>query len=492
MIKLKLADVECFERDVKLRLPFRFGVITVTQATQAVIRATIALEGGRRSVGVAAETLAAKWFDKNPAFTDAQNLDQLRQSLALAIDAYRAKGWSTPFGLYRRSPMATQIAMGAGAWARPAGGLAMVRPCSTAPSSMRWAGARACRLLTMIRRNVPGIAATELTPDLDGLRSCRAFSAGLKPGRDIAVRPYGGPGRSDHRRATRSRASASTTACRRRWRRSSRYYRGRYYKLKVARQHRCRPRAADRASPPCSIARPATTAPRSTATSSTRMSRASPSSWRSMSARRRRSRAWSQSTLFIEQPIKRAAALARSVERAGRLQPVIIDESDGELSSFPAAPSAWLRRRLEQELQGLLQIDPQRRARAPNWNAEAGGDYFMSAEDLTTLAGRQRAAGPGAGVAAGADACRAQRPSLHRRHVVRAGGASRQTSPAPIPIFTSIRTAVARLALKEGRLRWRRWTAPASRWRRTWILQPCDRCRPRRPARITPAHPERA
>ena len=32
MIKLKLADVECFERDYKLRLPFRFGVITVTQA----------------------------------------------------------------------------------------------------------------------------------------------------------------------------------------------------------------------------------------------------------------------------------------------------------------------------------------------------------------------------------------------------------------------------------------------------------------------------
>ena len=69
MIKVKLAAVECFERDVKLRLPFRFGVITVTQATQAVIRATIELKDGRRSVGVAAESLAAKWFDKNPAFS---------------------------------------------------------------------------------------------------------------------------------------------------------------------------------------------------------------------------------------------------------------------------------------------------------------------------------------------------------------------------------------------------------------------------------------
>ena len=100
MTKLRLEAVECFERDVKLRLPFRFGVITVTQATQAVVRASIVLEDGRSSVGVAAESLAAKWFDKNPSFSDAQNLDQLRQSLALAIASYQAKGWSTPFALY--------------------------------------------------------------------------------------------------------------------------------------------------------------------------------------------------------------------------------------------------------------------------------------------------------------------------------------------------------------------------------------------------------
>ena len=41
--KLKLQSVERYERDFKLRLPFRFGVITLTEGTQAVIRATIAL-----------------------------------------------------------------------------------------------------------------------------------------------------------------------------------------------------------------------------------------------------------------------------------------------------------------------------------------------------------------------------------------------------------------------------------------------------------------
>ena len=52
---------------------------------------------------------------------------------------------------------------------------------------MRWDGRSACRLLTMIRRNVPGIAATDLTPDLAGF-DLVGFLGGLQPGRDIAVR----------------------------------------------------------------------------------------------------------------------------------------------------------------------------------------------------------------------------------------------------------------------------------------------------------------
>ena len=52
--KIRLENVELFERDFKLRLPFRFGVITVTEGTQAIIRAKIALEDGRTAEGVAA------------------------------------------------------------------------------------------------------------------------------------------------------------------------------------------------------------------------------------------------------------------------------------------------------------------------------------------------------------------------------------------------------------------------------------------------------
>ena len=84
--------------------------------------------------------------------------------------------------------------------------------------------------------------------------------------------------------------------------------------------------------------------------------------WRKVGGDAQRWRGWCKSTLFIEQPIKRAVALSRSVEPLAKLRPVIIDESDGELVVLPDGAGARLCRRLEQELQGLLQVDPQRLA----------------------------------------------------------------------------------------------------------------------------------
>ena len=51
-MKVKLEATDRFERDFVLRLPFRFGVITVTHGTQAVLRVRIKLEDGRTSEGV--------------------------------------------------------------------------------------------------------------------------------------------------------------------------------------------------------------------------------------------------------------------------------------------------------------------------------------------------------------------------------------------------------------------------------------------------------
>src|SRR5439155_13978809 len=84
--KLKLIAADFFERPVKLRLPFRFGVVTLTQAPQAFVRARVKLADGREGEGVSAEMLAPKWFDKSPHLSNEENFDQLRRSLAMARD----------------------------------------------------------------------------------------------------------------------------------------------------------------------------------------------------------------------------------------------------------------------------------------------------------------------------------------------------------------------------------------------------------------------
>ena len=86
--RFRVTAIDLLERDVKLRMPFRFGVVTLTAAPQAFARARIRLEDGREAEGAAAELLAPKWFDKDPALSNEDNFDQLRVALGGAREHY--------------------------------------------------------------------------------------------------------------------------------------------------------------------------------------------------------------------------------------------------------------------------------------------------------------------------------------------------------------------------------------------------------------------
>jgi hypothetical protein len=93
------------------------------------------------------------------------------------------------------------------------------------------------------------------------------------------------------------------------------------------------------------------------------------------------------SVLFIEQPVKRARALETGAGALAAARPVIIDESDGDLDAFPRAKALGYAGVSSKACKGVWQ-SLLNLARCRAWNAEAGTErYFMSAEDLTTLAG---------------------------------------------------------------------------------------------------------
>ena len=82
--RFSIRAIELLERPVVLRLPFRFGVVTLTACPQAFVRVTLSMADGRSATGVAAEMMAPKWFDKNLALSNEDNFDQLRAVLRMA------------------------------------------------------------------------------------------------------------------------------------------------------------------------------------------------------------------------------------------------------------------------------------------------------------------------------------------------------------------------------------------------------------------------
>jgi len=85
---VRVRSIEWFERPVEFRVPFRFGAVTVTSAPQLFLFAEIEAEDGRRSLGATAELMVPKWFNKDPALTPDQTVEQLRRALAIARDAF--------------------------------------------------------------------------------------------------------------------------------------------------------------------------------------------------------------------------------------------------------------------------------------------------------------------------------------------------------------------------------------------------------------------
>ena len=97
--RLDLIAASFHERPVRLRLPFRFGIVTLTQAPQIFVRVRVRRSDGREGEGVAAELLVPKWFDKSPELSNDDNFKQLRRSASIARRHLMAAGTQTAFAL---------------------------------------------------------------------------------------------------------------------------------------------------------------------------------------------------------------------------------------------------------------------------------------------------------------------------------------------------------------------------------------------------------
>ena len=378
--RLKIRSIELFESPYRLRLPFRFGVITVTEGLQAIARVSVQTEDGRKGVGYAAEALGAKWFDKNPALSDTQNHHQLRKALELASDAYRSAPWLSAFDLYANH-YRTLLDAGAALALNPL-------VTSYGPALLDRAVLDAlCRIehtsfWSAMQHNLPGIHPHEITPDLSGY-AFASFLRSLEPSRSIHARHTVGLldpiVAADQTPGARVNDGLPETleevlSC----------YGNRYFKLKVSGQADadldrllCIASVLDRLTGPYFV----------TLDGNEQYEDAGAigALWQSMASVPRLQRLCA-STLLIEQPIKRQMALQEPVAALARFKPVIIDESDGDLEAFPRARALGYTGVSSKVCKGLYK-SVLNLARCRIWNQAQPDSYFLSAEDLTTQPG---------------------------------------------------------------------------------------------------------
>ncbi|MBW6398229.1 mandelate racemase [Roseomonas sp. HJA6] len=376
--RFRLLETQRFEWPFQLRMPFRFGVITVTHGRQAVIRVRIALEDGSEHWGIAAETLAAKWFDKDPRWSDAQNEDQLRRALEIACDATMAAGVNTAFGHFADAYAPHVAACGAeslnplvAAYGRALLDRAMLDALLKAKGQSFAEGLRA---------NIGGMAPHGVIPDLAGT-DFDAMLRSLTPSRRMHARhtvglvdPITAADQTERVNDGLPETVEEVVAT----------YRHTWWKLKVG---------GNVAADVDRLCRIASVLDRLhgyhvslDGNEQYEDAEGVLALWRAMLAEPRLARL-NASIAFIEQPVKRAKALEGAMGALAAERPVIVDESDGPLDAFVQAKALGYAGISSKACKGVWR-SLVNLARCRAWNdVRPEARYFMSAEDLTTLAG---------------------------------------------------------------------------------------------------------
>jgi len=364
-IKLSVLEVQLFERDVTLRMPFRFGVTTLRESPQVFARVRIRLGDGREGWGLSAEMLAPKWFDKNLELSNEDNFGQLRHALATASQLYQDTSAATAFGLFR-SNYDEQIKI-----CGERGDNSLVACYGPAVLDRAILDAL-CRLNDVsfygaIQGNLPGLESGEydVDPFLAKLRPATAIHARHTVGMVDPIRENPEPV-GDGLPETLQQVIAAYGHC--------------YFKIKVC---------GDLDEDVARLVEIADVLDESDQTYVISLDGneqfgdvAGVTALLDGIEGDRRLARFNQSILFVEQPISRAVALVVDVSALSARKPVILDESDGFLDAFAKGRELGYRGVSSKTCKGMYK-SILNRGRCEHW----GDGYFMSAEDLTTQAG---------------------------------------------------------------------------------------------------------
>jgi hypothetical protein len=357
--RIAVKSIDLSERRVPFRHPFRFGAVTVNEAPQIFVHVTIEVDG-QRSTGAAAELMVPKWFNKDADLSAGDTIDQLRQSSAIARTLYLEQTTpDTAFGLHA-ARNGTQVATCGKAGIPP---LAANFGAAEIDKAILDALLRSQRtdFFNGMRINLAGLDA-RLTPDLDN-SAISNFLTGRKVSQRIAVRYTIGmlDTLDSVREAIRTKY--------------------RFFKIKLCGDpEKDRVRLSELAAllgdSDYQATLDANEQYRSIGDLDTLLKALqTDTALEALAAR----------LLYIEQPFARENTWNFDLRSLATRIAFIIDEADDSYDAFPRAKILGYRGVSSKSCKGLYK-SLLNGARAARWN-KAGGDFFISAEDLTCQAG---------------------------------------------------------------------------------------------------------
>jgi L-alanine-DL-glutamate epimerase-like enolase superfamily enzyme len=355
---LTVKDIRLSERQMAFSHPFRFGDVTVTSAPQLFVHVEIETEG-ERSLGATAELMVPKWFDKNPALSVDDTVEELRRSVAIARDLYLAQ--TKPMSAFALHAAAYPKQLKACA----AAGMPQL-PALYGPAEIDKAildallRALGFNLYEGLARNVMGLDA-RLTPDLDQ-GAIRSFLASRQRPDSVNVRHT--VGMVDP--VDSLRAVSAETGCR-------------YFKIKL-----CGDPARDiaRLVELASVLNGLAVDYRATLDANEQY--AEPTKLATLIAEMTASdhlRQFCERLLYIEQPLPRELTWTTPLGDVARRFAFIVDEADDGYDAFPRALALGYRGISSKSCKGLY------KSLLNGARAAAVEGRFISGEDLTCQAG---------------------------------------------------------------------------------------------------------
>ncbi len=100
VVVIRVVEVRQYVRNVRTRMPFRYGAATLTHVPVLHLR-TVVESGGSRAEGWSADCLPPGWFDKRYGRVFRDDIASLRWAVETAAGACLAAAPSTPFALWR-------------------------------------------------------------------------------------------------------------------------------------------------------------------------------------------------------------------------------------------------------------------------------------------------------------------------------------------------------------------------------------------------------